>query len=176
MTAERKTTLRQQYSKNEECVTLQQYHTCISLHMNIDLEAFNNAELISKRVNAAEKSAQGSLKSTLTYLYNDEGPRNLDRDRMLAAIPYLSPAEQIVTKWMQTRTNGSERKNYGAGALLAARKTRYRCAVCKFDDVRTLNIDHVDGRVPGTGFACLCANCHTIKSREENWTGVKVIV
>jgi hypothetical protein len=36
-----------------------------------------------------------------------------------------------------------------------------------------MNLDHVNGRVAGTPFACLCANCHTIKSRANDWNGEK---
>jgi hypothetical protein len=28
-----------------------------------------------------------------------------------------------------------------------------------------LQLDHVKGRVPDTPFACLCANCHTLRHR-----------
>ena len=38
-------------------------------------------------------------------------------------------------------------------------------------DVRVLSLDHVEGRVQGTPFACLWANCHTLKSRRVDWTG-----
>src|SRR5262249_44205084 len=115
----------------------------------------------------------GSLRTALGYLYKDDGPVNLPRDRLRVAEPHLEAAETIVIRWLYTRTNGSLRSSYGAAALRAARASRYRCEVCKFADVRVLNLDHVNGRVTGTPFACLCANCHTLKSRESDWTGEK---
>lgn len=140
---------------------------------SIDLEAFNNDALVDERVAAADVSARGALRTALNYLYKDNGPINLPRNRLLAAEPYLGLAEKIVIRWLYTRTNGSLRKTYGVDALRAARSSRYRCEVCGFSDVRVLNIDHVDGRIKGTAFACLCANCHTIKSRDSDWSGEK---
>lgn len=141
--------------------------------ISIDLDAFNNEALIDERVAAVDVSARGALRTALNYLYKADGPINLPRDRLLTAEPHLGLAEKIVIRWLYTRTNGSLRKTYGADALRAARSSRYRCGVCGFSDVRVLNIDHVDGRVEGTAFACLCANCHTIKSRESDWSGEK---
>jgi hypothetical protein len=116
-------------------------------------------------------SDRGALLTALKYLYMDSGPINLPRDRLKIAKPYLDDAERAVIEWLKTRTNGSERRNYGKGALIAARRSRYRCERCGFADVRTLNLDHVEGREIATPFACLCANCHTIKSRQEDWSG-----
>jgi hypothetical protein len=107
----------------------------------------------------------------LKYLYMDDGPVNLPRGRLKITKPYLDDAERILIQWLQTRTNGSERKNYGKDALCAARRSRYCCERCGFADVRALNLDHVEGRVADASFACLCANCHAIKSRENDWKG-----
>jgi hypothetical protein len=98
---------------------------------------------------------------------------NLPRERLLRAERHLEAAERIVIRWLYTRTNGNLRSSYGASALRAARASRYRCQECNFGDVRVLNLDHVNGRVAGSPFACLCANCHTIKSRKSDWTGEK---
>lgn len=137
----------------------------------IETTAFNNPANLEDRLAKVPEDARGALKSCLSYLYNDDGPVNLPRERLIVAIPYLSEAEKIVAKWLQTRTNGNLRKHYGAEALRTARSSRYRCARCGFADVRVLNLDHVEGRVEGTPFACLCANCHAIKSRELDWSG-----
>jgi hypothetical protein len=96
---------------------------------------------------------------------------NLPRERLLVAEPHLQAAERVVIRWLYTRTNGNLRSSYGASALRAARDSRYRCEACNFGDVRVLNLDHVNGHVANSPFACLCANCHTIKSRESDWTG-----
>jgi hypothetical protein len=137
----------------------------------IDLKRFNNNAYIEERVIAADLADRGSVKTALRYLYLDDGPINLPRDRQKIAEKYLEDAERILIRWLATRTNGSERKNYGSRALITARSTRYRCQQCGFSDVRCLNLDHIDGRVDGTEFACLCANCHTIKSRQKDWSG-----
>ncbi|HEV3003217.1 MAG TPA: hypothetical protein VGX78_02105 [Pirellulales bacterium] len=139
--------------------------------MAIDPSRFNNAVYIESRTAAVPTSDQGALRTALAYLYNDHGPINLPRDRLLVAQQHLDSTELILIRWLYTRTNGNLRKSYGASALRAARSSRYRCDSCGFADVRALNLDHVEGRVKGTPFHCLCANCHTIKSREKDWTG-----
>lgn len=139
----------------------------------IDGSRFNDDGYIESRIAAVPVADRGSLRTALGYLYNDDGPVNLPRDRLLVAEPHLEVAERIAIRWLYTRTNGNLRRSYGAAALRAARSSRYRCEVCKFADVRVLNLDHVNGRVAGTPFACLCANCHTIKSRESDWSGEK---
>lgn len=139
--------------------------------LSVPLDRFDNPEEVERRVSAAPPASQGSLRTTLRYLYEREGPVNLPVDRLNTAFDLLEPAEQVVACWLQTRTNGKLRKTYGANALRAARAAGYRCQECGFADVRVLNLDHVDGHVPGTPFACLCANCHTLKSRRVDWTG-----
>jgi|GEM_PF-2133564 len=137
----------------------------------ISLTRFDNVAYIERRVSEKSKGIQGSLKTTLSYLYLADGPFNLPKDRFDVAFDHLEPAERIVASWLYTRTNGNLRSKYGRKALLAARSSRYRCEHCSFPDVRALNLDHVQGGVADTSFACLCANCHTIKSRKHDWTG-----
>jgi len=140
--------------------------------LTIPNSRFNDLSYVESRVEAAATEHQGSLRTALTYLYCFGGPINLPRKRLLASEQYLDRAERIVVRWLYTRTNGSERKNYGANALIAARTAHYQCQVCDFADVRVLNLDHVNGRSSDSDeFACLCANCHTIKSRLHDWTG-----
>ena len=138
----------------------------------INIKRFDDTSYIESRVAAVPKNIQGSLRTTLSYLYLTDGPFNLPKNRFDLAFDYLESAERIIAKWLFTRTNGSERKRYGRRALLAARGSRYRCEHCSFPDVRVLNLDHIQGRVEETSFACLCANCHMIKSRKYDWTGV----
>ena len=139
--------------------------------LSIDPDRFNNAAYIGVRVTAAAPSDRGSLRTVLTYLYQDDGPINLPRSRLKIGARYLDATEHVLVRWLYTRTNGSERKKYGKRAFLAARRSRYRCEDCGFADVRALNLDHVEGRTADTPFACLCANCHSIKSRERDWLG-----
>jgi hypothetical protein len=139
--------------------------------LTVDHSRFNNEAYIWSRVSSAAPPDRGSLQTALKYLYMDNGPINLPRDRLKTTKPYLDDAERVVIQWLQTRTNGSERRNFGSPALIAARRSRYRCEHCGFADVRTLNLDHVEGRIVGASFACLCANCHTIKSRQKDWKG-----
>jgi hypothetical protein len=113
------------------------------------------------------------LETALSYLYLMSGPKNLPRNRMKAAEPHLEKRERLLVHWLTTRTNGRHRAGYGFPALVAARRARYRCKKCGFADVRALHLDHVNGHVKGTAFACLCANCHNIKSREHDWSGRK---
>jgi len=137
----------------------------------IPMDRFDNLEYIEGRVNAAPSATAGSLRTTLTYLYSSSGPINLPRQRLLMSEPFLEPAEHVLVRWLYTRTNGNERKNYGKLALLAARCQRYRCEHCGHADVRVLHLDHIEGRKKAGGFACLCANCHMLKSRQHDWGG-----
>ncbi len=116
----------------------------------IDDSRFNDEAQIVARLDADPSADRGSLRSALRYLYMDDGPVNLPRERLLAAEPYLEASERLVIRWLYTRTNGNLRSTYGAAALRAARSSLYRCEVCKFADVWVLNLDHVDGRVAGT--------------------------
>lgn len=135
-------------------------------------ERFDDSEYIERRVGAVPQHEQGPVRTALRYLYlTVEGPLNLPLDRRRVAEPHLEPRELIVARWLATRTNGNLRKTYGPGALLAARAARYRCERCGYADVRAIEIDHVEGRTDGTPFACLCANCHRIKSRASDWSG-----
>lgn len=137
----------------------------------IPIENFNNVESIGERVGNATMSDRPSLKSALGYLYLDNGAKTLDKERLKLAEKYLTPAERRVLRWLQTRSNGSERRKYGPGCVIAARQARFRCLRCGCPDSRTLQIDHVNGRGDDVerAFECLCANCHQIKSAEKNW-------
>lgn len=137
----------------------------------IPMERFDSAEYIEARIAAAAPAAAGSLRTTLKYLYSSNGPINLPKPRLKTSEPFLELAERVLARWLQTRTNGSERKNYGPPALRAARRQRYRCEHCGHADVRVLHLDHIEGRRNVGGFACLCANCHMLKSREHDWSG-----
>lgn len=136
------------------------------------MDRFDNPSYIHARLESAPTGTRGALKTTLRYLYESDGPVNLPRERLKLAEPLLDSAETVVARWLYTRTNGSLRSKYGANALLRARSQRYRCEHCGHADVRVLNLDHALGRKNLDLFACLCSNCHAIKSREKDWTGV----
>lgn len=138
----------------------------------IPIDRFDDTPYIESRVSAVSEEIAGSLRTALRYLYLSDGPINLPRDRLKKAEPFLEPAERVVIRWLYTRTNGNLRSRYGAAALRAARRQRYRCEHCGHADVRVLNLDHVDGSGSRERFACLCANCHCLKSREYDWTGI----
>lgn len=139
----------------------------------IDIARFDNLTFIDARLARIPSSRRGVVRSALRYLYETTGPTNLPKERLVLAIDFLELPERIVARWLYTRTNGSLRKTYGKQALAIARQHRYRCQHCGYPDVRALELDHIGGRVIGTAFACLCANCHRIKSREHDWTGKK---
>ena len=138
----------------------------------IPIDRFDNAQYLESRVSGTDSAEAGSLRTALRYLYLSDGPINLPRDRLKKAEPFLEPAERVVIRWLYTRTNGSLRSRYGAAALRAARRQRYRCEHCGHADVRVLNLDHVEGRGNREQFACLCTNCHCLKSRERDWGGL----
>lgn len=132
----------------------------------IPIERFDDSEYIEARVHEVPESIRGSLRTALRYLYSSDGPINLPRERLQTAADYVEPRERLLLRWLYTPTNGNLRSTYGSKSLIAARNSRYRCCKCGFDDIRALHIDHVEGRTEGTNCACLCANCHNIKSRE----------
>jgi hypothetical protein len=51
----------------------------------IDRTRFNDDEYIESRTSASPVADRGSLRTALTYLYMDDGPVNLPRDRLLRA-------------------------------------------------------------------------------------------
>lgn len=140
-------------------------------------DRFNNQAAMLERVLAAPAPVRSALKAALTYMYFIEGRTNLHAAERKIAEPLLDPAERVVIRWLATRTNGNLRAKYGKAALKAARSAQYRCQTCGYPDVRALNLDHVDGVRTAEGpFACLCANCHSVKSRRQDWTGKKKTV
>lgn len=133
----------------------------------------DNSQFIEQRLADAPAEKRTQLGLLLRYLYQKtDGRTNIERSVIIAVEPLISQAENILARWLQTRTNGSERKNYGTKALITARNAHYRCEKCGFPDVRALQLDHIDGRRSSeTDFMCLCANCHQIKSRKKDWLG-----
>jgi hypothetical protein len=133
---------------------------------------FENLPYIEQRIGLAPSPARGSLKTVLRYLYMSAGPTHLPAARFKASLPYLERVEEMLARWLRTRTDGRLKKRYGVNALKRARSAHYRCETCGFADVRALHLDHVYG-LGQKVFACLCANCHNVKSREHDWSGKK---
>lgn len=136
----------------------------------IDEENFK-LEKIKMRIDVCEEKEKGALTSALNYLYGDI--KTIDKDRVDVSLKYLSDSEKKIIKWLHTRTNGSLKKEYGSNALVAARNAKYKCQNegCGYSDVRALELDHVNGKGNNESavFACLCANCHNIKSYIYDW-------
>jgi hypothetical protein len=144
----------------------------------IDASYFNNQAALDARAAALPAATDRTFfRKTLGFLYLAEvknSPMEADRplkaDRRALLSQHLSPAEWQIFKNL-TKFAHSSRKRYGHAAVQAARADRYRCRRCKMPDVRTLEMDHVNGRGDTQNFQLLCSNCHKIKSREVDWTG-----
>lgn len=134
----------------------------------LPLARFNDNAEIERRLSEAPPHKRGGLGNALRYLYVDDGPVNLQLPRFREAEPFLEPVELRAVRWMRTRTNGNGRRIYGTASIVAARTARFRCEDCGHADVRTLQIDHVDGRHGESALRCLCANCHQIKSTADS--------
>ena len=142
----------------------------INPEQTISAAHFDDTERIDARVERVPAEKQASLRTTLSYLYRSDGPTDLARELLKLAEEHLDSAERIAARWLQTRTNGRLRRHFGSAALRAARAAKYRCESCGYADVRVLHLDNVQGRNSNSDeFACLCANCHTIKSRAIDW-------
>ena len=138
----------------------------------VPMEHLNNTELIKARVKRAPTKSQSALRHVLSYLYLDDGPINLTNVQYREAKPYLACYEILLSCYLKSRTNGSERREYGKPALRQMRKVGYRCECCGLQDVRVLTLDHVHGKSKSV-FLVLCSNCHYIKSRKYDWLGKK---
>jgi hypothetical protein len=132
----------------------------------IDDAMFDNVSSIANRVAAADQAHRAGLRHVLERLYLSQGAVNISADKLALAKIYLSVAERIVVNLLR-----GWRTRYGAAAFIEGRRSRYRCSKCSFPDVRVLHCDHVQRENPMTPVACMCANCHNIKSREVDWTG-----
>jgi 5-methylcytosine-specific restriction endonuclease McrA len=81
---------------------------------------------------------------------------------------HLGPAERQAFNNL-TKFAHSSRARYGPNAVREARDAGYCCRDCGMPDVRTLEMDHVNGIDDTKNFRLLCANCHNIKSRKKEW-------
>lgn len=66
----------------------------------VDQTRFNHPEQIEARIHAVPLHDRGSLETALLYLYDDDGPVNLPRDRLKAGLPHLDAAEQLLIRWL----------------------------------------------------------------------------
>lgn len=152
--------------------------------MNINLEIddemiipenrFNNEEYIKGRCQNLDNKDKIALGAVLRYIYSFDAPKNVPIN-WKSVFDTLEEREKIIFKWLRTRITSRLRFIYGDNAIRTARESKYKCKRCSIGDVRVLNLDHVNGRDDLTSFQLLCANCHMIKSRQEDWTGIKRI-
>jgi|GEM_PF-4602505 len=143
---------------------------------------FDNPDAIERRTETVPQAHQSIVRRALRYMFLADGPRNSPLHRLkeqraleLAQLAeHLSKAELLLFRYLKNRTNNGLRATYGAAALRQAQVARFRCQDCQMPDVRTLHLDHVNGRQHDTTtFRLLCANCHNIKSRTSDWHGGK---
>lgn len=129
-------------------------------------DRFDNSGYLSRRLVRAPVEARANLRKALRFLYFTNGPTNLQLRALRCAAPFLLPAEEIVCRWLYKKTTGQGRRIFGATAMRRARAMQYRCEDCGHSDVRVLQLHHVNGRLHRDRFACLCANCHVLLSRQ----------
>lgn len=130
-----------------------------------------SVECIERRCRRKGVKHPDSLRKLLEYLYLFNGRRTMTRKICEEAEPDITPCEKILGKYFKARTNGPGRHAYGLASLRAAQKARFRCQACGESDVRTLQMNHVNGRNDNKTFMMLCANCHMVKSRAFDFTG-----
>lgn len=154
------------------------HKTHISEEWIIPRERFNNRDYIESRCDVVDKILQGNLRSALKYLYLDQDKDGIStfskttKNTILDG-KLLEERETIIFKYLFTRTSGSEKYVVGKPGFFAAKTSRYRCEDCSNPDVRVLCLDHIWEGDSLSGFKMLCANCHSIKSRVEDWKGDK---
>lgn len=143
---------------------------------------FDNPAAIERRAEAVPAAHQSIVRRALRYMFLTDGPKNSPLHRLkeqraqelVQLTEHLSKAELLLFRYLKNRTNNGLRATYGAAALRQAQAARFRCQDCRMPDVRTLHLDHVNGRQHDTTtFRLLCANCHNIKSRMSDWHGGK---
>jgi len=128
----------------------------------------NSSSYVNRRLSAAPQEIATVLGRCLRYLYLDK--RNIDRATIRRAESSLEPPERLLLRYLQTRSSGSEKKRYGHEAVAEAKAAKFRCRDCGRSDVRVLTLDHVHGNGSKV-FRLLCANCHQLKSRVQDWAG-----
>jgi len=155
----------------------------MKLIINIDSEwiipeeRFNNQNYLSeKRDNNVP--FKGVIESVIKYLYFDTQHNGIStfnniKKKIIIENNLLEPREIIILKYLSSRTNGRLKSQYGALAIKEAKDAKYRCKVCGNPDIRTLCLDHIWVDEKLEGFKMLCQNCHSIKSRLEDWCGDK---
>ena len=144
--------------------SLKTKHTCIQLDKGIesDLEQSIPRKVgidLNQRILDEKNSYIETIKAELQNTLNE----NTFEDFIV----------KVLLKEGAIKVNILLKKDYGANSLIAARNAKYKCqnAECGFSDVRSLELDHVNGKKSKYTaiFACLCANCHNIKSFTHDW-------
>lgn len=140
----------------------------------IDGAIIGDRDSIEARVAVVTESEREALRLALSYLYLDDGPLSIGRDKKTQAEQHLTPVERFVLQWLHKRTDGKLRRIYGPATLEAVKRSRYRCEKCDFADVRALNLEKVDSDEEALGdrFICLCANCNTVETRAKEMAAI----
>lgn len=128
----------------------------------------NSSSYVKRRLSTVPQEIAMVLGRCLRYLYLDK--RSIDRKTIRHAEASLEPPERLLIRYLQTRSSGSEKKRYGHAAVAEAKAAKFRCRDCGCSDVRVLTLDHVHGKGSKV-FRLLCANCHQLKSRMQDWVG-----
>jgi len=141
---------------------------------NMDNEKYITDRLDALKLTGVERQA---FENILRFLYINNYNRNTANKTNKKYMNYLTVVEKSLLNRLQTLSSGTQRYNYGTNAVLAIKRDKYRCAVCKERDVRCLEMDHVNGRTGEKGnkdqyytiddFQTLCANHHRIKTIVE---------
>jgi len=152
-----------------------------SPEFHFPVENMGNRKKIKDRIRRIEeqknlkKQQLNAIERILEFLYIEEYVKPIYRKTIKNNEEYLSMIERRVAYWLETRCSGSEKKNYGINAVLAVKRAKYKCEICKQKDIRCLEIDHIPEKVDNEGkkirsgfevkeFKCLCANHHKIKT------------
>ncbi len=139
----------------------------------INKKYLNNPHNIERRLNNNSECPlrfQPQLKDVLEYIYLASS-NNCSKSKLRKVERYLDIEEIYLSNWLTNKTNDTKGKvAFGPNAIIEAKEALYKCRECSQNDVRTLEIDHVDGdrsnKARGN-FKCLCGSCHNIKTRTD---------
>lgn len=135
----------------------------------IEEERLNNLAFIESRIDSAwDIKTCNKVRAVLNYVYLDT-VNNCGKVTLRRVEHYLELKEIYLANWLTNKSDNTKgKKAYGQFAILEAKRAKYACRDCGHNDVRCLEIDHIDSdrkNVADGNFKCLCGNCHNIKTR-----------